>query len=415
MSDLQLLSPVARQDPGPRHGRTAILVVALLLLAAAVCWVALTMMQNSRAEARTEAALGHSAHAAGDCAAAVPSLRSALSLGRIEFLEPPVDRDELRAEIAACEDLERARYAARHDKYERAVDGFDAYLGSGVARYQGAVAEQSAVRVAFGRELEKQDADGAVDLYAGVLADDPDGPAATKAEKRVWALFERDVTSAREDQPCTVLEPARSWTERTTSALAPVREAAHEALSWSLLHCAEVRIERGKKAARDANYQPKTFDRARSALTTAITEYPDTKPGRLAQEELEKFSFTLIQAQTKAAEVAKKRLQDKKIRAQVADALRQGGDLDRPRRTGSSGEKTRLTIRNATGGELYVAWSGKDPGSTTIPGGGKKCGKAPQTTITIPAGKIGLAVRSDGDWSAGTWRLGSNKLRTCVK
>lgn len=417
MNDLELLSPVAREEPPPRHGRSVILGVALVALLALICWAVLSLVQGSRAEARTEAALGHSAHAAGDCAAAVPRLKSALSLGRLEFLDPPVDRDALRVEIEACEDLERARHAVGREKYRQAVRDYGDYLDSGAARFPAALDERSDARMTLGRELEERDAGPkALRQYAAVLAEAPDSTPADRAERRVWALFEREVEADRQEHPCAALRPARRWADQKDDALAAVREAAHHSLSWSLYRCGQDRIARGEKAARDARYEATFFDAAREALAQTVERYPDTKPGRRALGELERFSVTVSQAQTTATQVAAKRLETRKIKEQVADALRGADSLRRPDRIGDgSGPGLRLTIRNATGRPLYVAWTGKEPDSVTVPAGGRRCSTARTSTVTIPAGSVAIATNGKGGWAAGKWTFPSDRFRTCIR
>ncbi|GAB3173768.1 hypothetical protein GCM10027059_45390 [Myceligenerans halotolerans] len=416
MSDLHLLAPDGRDDPGPRRGRSVVLALALVLVVGAVVWLFVTLLEGSRAEARSEAALGHSAHAAGDCDAADRHLKSALNSGSVSFLDSPVDRSALRAEITACEGLELARHLAGREKYGRAIEGFDDYLASGVARYAGALGEQSEARIALGRELEARDDElRAVRQYAAVMADAPGTASAEAASKRIWALYESDVERGRNTKPCQALKPARRWAKQKGEALAPVRAAAHDSLSWSLLRCGEARIARGQAAARDARYEPKTFDGARTVLTRAAEDYPDTKPGRLAERQLDTLPAAAAGARARAAEVAKERQRVAAIRQQVQAALRGGDDLAPPRKVGDGGSETRLTVRNATGRELYVAWTGTETDSITIPAGGKTCSAAKTVTITLKPGTYAIAVRERGDWSAGRWSLPSKNFRTCVK
>ncbi|WP_123815141.1 hypothetical protein [Myceligenerans xiligouense] len=416
MSDLHLLAPVAQEEPGTRRGRSVVLAVALVLVVAAVVWLFVTLLQGSRAEARTEAALGHSAHAAGDCRAADGHLKSALNSGTVSFLDPPVDRTGLRAELTACETLERARHLAGRQEHRRAIREFGDYLASGVARYGDALGEQSEERIALGRELEAKDAEQrAVRQYAAVLADAPGTPSAKTARKRVWTLYERDVEWGSRKNPCQALDPARTWTRQAGDALAPVRAAAHDTLSWSLLRCGEQRIASGQSAANDARYQPQAFRGARAVLTRAAENYPDTKPGRLADERLDTLSAVDARAQARAAEVARERLRVATIKKQVSAALRDGDSLTRPRRTGDGTSAVHLTVRNATGRELYVAWTGRQTDSVTVPAGGKTCARAKTVTIVLEPGAYAFAVREKGGWAAGRWSLASKDFTTCVK
>ncbi|MBE1876257.1 hypothetical protein [Myceligenerans pegani] len=416
MSDLHVLAPVTRDEPRSRRGRSAVLAVALVLVVAAVVWLFVTLLQGSRAEARSEAALGRSAHAAGDCDAADRHLKSALDSGSVSFLDSPVDRSGLRAEIAACEELERARHLAGREEYRRAIAGYGDYLASGAARYGGALDERSEARMALGRDLEARDEERrAVRQYAAVMADAPESDLAETARERVWALYERDVERGRKKEPCRALDPARAWARLKGEALEPVRAAAHEALSWSLLRCGEERIARAEAAARDARYEPDVFGAARYALTRAVEDYPGTKPGRLAGQRLDALPGVAARAKSLAAEVARERLRTATIRKQVAAALRDGDGLTRPRRTGDAGDSLHLTVRNATGRQLYVAWTGRETDSVTIPAGGKTCAGARTITITLPPGDYSFAVREKGGWSAGSWSFPSKSFRTCVR
>lgn len=415
MSDLHLLAPVGRDEPRPRRGPSVVLAVALVLVVAAVVWLLVTLLQGSRAEARTEAAIGRSAHAAGDCAAADGHLKSALNQGTVSFLDPPVDRSELRAEIAACEELERARHLAGREEYRKAVIRFGDYLASGAALYTGALDEQAGARVELGLDLEaRREESRAVRQYATVMADAPGTTSAERAEKRVWALYERDVKGS-EKSPCQALDPARAWTKQEGSALEPVRKAAHHTLSWSLLRCGEERIGRAQAAARDARYDPDTFGAARYSLTRATESYPDTKPGKLARQRLDALPGIVARAQSLATEVARERLRTATIRKQVEAALRDGGGLARPRSTGDSGDRVRLTVRNATGHQLYVAWTGRETDSVMIPAGGKTCAGAKTVTITLEPGDYSFAVRERSDWGAGSWSFPSKDFRTCIR
>ncbi|GAA1876110.1 hypothetical protein [Myceligenerans crystallogenes] len=415
MSDLRLLEPIAQDEPAPRYGRLAILIGALVVLVGLVVWAWLFLVQDSRGDARTEAALGQSAHAAGDCAAAVPRLKSARNLGALEFLAPPVDSAELTAEIEACDELERARHAVATGNYRGAIERFDAYLASGGARYVAAVEEQSGARLSYGQELEEQGhGERAVSQYATVLADAPDSEPAERAERRVWVLFENDVEADRADEPCSVIRPARAWSRLDGPALRPVRDASHHALSWALVRCGEDRLAEGEAAARDARYDAAVFHAARRALLAAVQEYPGTKPGDLAVSHLERFSATRSAAQVTATNVAQERLRIARIKKQVRGALAGGGTLTRPVRYAGAGEEVALTIRNATGKQLYVAWTGRETDSVTVPAGSRKCGRAPSVTLTIPAGDVSVAVH-DGGWAAGSWSFPSDAHRTCVK
>ncbi|MBO0609989.1 hypothetical protein [Myceligenerans salitolerans] len=416
MSDLHLLAPVGREEPRPRRGRSAVLGIALVLVVAAVVWLFVNLLQGSRAEARTEAALGHSAHAAGDCDAADRHLKSALNSGTVSFLDSPVDRAALRAERVACEDLERARHLAGREEYRKAIRGYDDYLASGVARYRGALEEQSELRIALGRELEAQDSQlRAVRQYAAVMTDAPQTDPARTAEKRVWRLYERDVERGSRKRPCAALDPARTWTRQEGEALAPVRAAAHETLSWSLLRCGEQRIARGESAARDGRYAASAFRSARTVLGRAAENYPGTRPGELAGRRLDTLPAVTARAQSRAAEVARERLRVATIKKQVRAALREGGSLRRPGRTGDGGSMVRLTVRNATGRELHVAWTGRETDSLTIPAGGRTCARARAVTITLEPGDYSFAMRERGTWSAGSWSFPDKDFTTCVK
>lgn len=415
MSDLHLLAPITPDEPRPRRAASVLLAVALVLVVGAVVWLLVTLMQGTRAEARTEAAIGRSAHAAGDCAAADAHLKAALNQGTVSFLESPVDRDGLRAEIAACEELERARHLAGREEYLKAIRRFGDYLASGSALYAGAVGEQADARVELGLDLEaRRKEPGAVRQYATVMADVPGTTAAERAEKRVWALYERDVKGNKR-KPCQALDPAREWIGQEGEALDPVREAAHRTLSWSLLRCGEERIARAQAAARDARYDPDTFGSARYALTRAAESYPDTKPGKLATQRLKALPGIAARAKSLAAEIAKERLRVATIKKQVAAALRDGDGLNRPKRIGDGGGTVRLTVRNATGGQLYVAWTGRETDSVMIPAGGKTCAKAATVTITLSAGGYSFAVREKTDWSGASWSFPPSAFRTCVR
>ncbi|GAB4084896.1 hypothetical protein GCM10028784_15260 [Myceligenerans cantabricum] len=417
MSDLHLLAPGLPEEPRSRAGRSVALAVALVLVTAAVVWLLMNLLQETRAEARTEAALGRSAHAAGDCDAADRHLKSALDSGTTAFLDPPVDRADLRAEITACEDLERARHLVGREEYGKAIGWFGDYLGSGSALYANALEEQADARIALGQDLEARQAElRAVRQYATVMTDAPGTSQEQQAEKRIWALYAKDVEARKQQSPCRRTRPARVWTGLGGEPLQQVRQEAHHTLSWSLLRCGEERIARGQRAARDARYAPKTFVAARSPLTEASKKYPDTKPGRLAAEHLETLPAVKARASAKATEVAEERRRVAKLRNQVKRALDGGGHLDRPRRTGDGGAGTlRLTVRNATGHGLYAVWSGKETESTTIPGGGKKCRTARATTLTLPAGGYSFAVRAKDGWAAATWSFDSKSFTTCIR
>ncbi|MBL0887049.1 hypothetical protein [Myceligenerans indicum] len=415
MSDLHVLTQVAHDEPGWRRGRSAILAVALVLVVAVVVGLLAALVRGSREEARAEAALGRSTHAAGDCGAADRHLKAALDSGTVPFLDPPVDRSALRAEITACEELERARHLAERAQYREAVDGFESYLDSGVARYVNALREKSEARIALARQLEDQGAElRAVHQYAAVMTEAPGSPSAETAQERVWALYAGQVERARKKQPCRAVDAARAWSELDGAALEPVRTAADDALSWSLLRCGEARIDRGRAAARDARYRPDVFTAARSVLTQAAERYPGTEPGRLARRRLDTLPAVTARAQGLAAEVASERRRVAGIRRQVVAALRDGDSLPRPRRTGDGGSEVRLRIRNATGHPLYVAWTGEDTDATTIPAGGTTCAKARTVTLTLTPGAYSLAVREGDDWAAGAWSFPSRNFTTCV-
>lgn len=416
MSDLHLLDPVAQAEPVPRYGRLAILISALVVLVAMVVWAWLFLMQDSREDARAEAALGQSAHAAGDCTSAVPRLKAARNLGGGEFGEAPVDRERLAAEIAACEELDRARHAVATGNFPRAIDSFDTYLASAGARYTAAADEQSGVRVTYGRELEQQGNDRrAVTQYAAVLAATPHSEPAERAEQRIWALFEQDVEAGRRDEPCATIRPAEAWSGLAGRAMRPVREAAHTALSWSLLRCGEERIAEGERRARDARFDAGLFGAARYALLEAVQRYPDTEPGELAAARLERLSETRSAAQATAARIARERAETARISKQVRGAMASGAALERPDRYAGAGGEVRITIRNSTGRPLYVAWTGRDIDSLTVPAGSRRCGKALAVTLTLPPGMIALAVHDGRGWSAGRWSFTSDAYRTCVR
>jgi hypothetical protein len=415
MSDLHLLAPVTPDEPRPRRGASVLLAVALVLVVAAVIWLLVALVQGTREEARTEAAIGRSAHAAGDCAAAGGHLKAALNQGTVSFLESPVDRSGLRAEIAACEELESARHLAGREEYGRAIKRFGNYLASGSALYAGALGEQAEARVELGLDLEaRRKEPGAVRQYATVMAAVPGTTPAERAEKRVWTLYKRDIRGHRK-KPCQALDPARAWTHQEGEALEPVRDAAHDTLAWSLLRCGEQRIARAQAAARDARFDPGTFGAARYVLEWAAESYPDTKPGRLAAQRLDALPGVKERARSLAAEVAKERLRISTIKKQVAAALRDGDDLRQPRKTGDGGNTVRLTVRNATGSQLYVAWTGRETDSVMIPAGGKTCAKAATVTISLPPGSYQFATREKTDWSGASWSLPGGAFRTCVK